>query len=365
MYISDSSGHHSASVAIEKAFGILSDNIEVKNVNSFYYTNPILEKLVNRAYMGVIRRTPEVWGYLYDNPKIVQRTQKLRNSIHRYNSQKTQRLLEDFKPDAIICTQAFPCGVIADYKKTSGSEVFLSGVLTDYAPHSYWLYDNVDLYFVPSEKTRERFLTDGIRLDKIQVTGIPIDPKFNEVVDRKSIIDSLKLSHKEPVILIMGGSQGVGPIRDIIRMLERCDEKFQMVVVSGHNKRLHSYLKKAAPRLVKKTIVFGYAENIDALMEISSLIITKPGGITVSEALAKSLPLLIIKPIPGQEQMNTNHLIENKVAIRINNIQEGEIFVKELLSKPEALSNIQRRAREFSRPNSALDIAKTVLERIG
>lgn len=364
MYISANSGHHSASLAIEKAFRELSSDIEIMNVNSFHYTNPILEKIVNRAYMGVIRRTPEVWGYLYDNPKIVKRTQSLRESIHRYNSQKTKVLLENFNPDAVICTQAFPCGIVADYKKTSGSRVMLAGVLTDYAPHSYWLYDNVDIYFVPSREAKERFVSNGVSADRIYLTGIPIDPKFKKILDRKKIMGSLGLSEEKPVVLIMGGSQGIGPIKDLLKILNKSSLHFQIIVVAGGNKKLHRYLKKIAPRLDKKTFVFGYANNIDELMEISSVIITKPGGITISEALAKGLALFIVKPIPGQEQMNTEHLIKNRVAIRVDNLQDTGIFIKELLSNREALKNLRERAREFSKPSSALDIAKTILTKL-
>lgn len=364
MYISENSGHHSASLAIEKALRTLSDNTEIMNVNAFHYTNPILEKIINRAYMGVIKRTPEVWAYLYDNPRIVKKTQGLRESIHRYNSHKAKRLLEDFKPHAVICTQAFPCGVIADYKKTFCHEVLLSGVLTDYAPHAYWLYDNIDIYFVPSDEAKERFISDGISPERIKVTGIPIDQKFKETADRKQVARSIGLSEEVPSILIMGGSQGLGPIKDLIKNLNKSEVNFQIIVAAGANKRLYRYLKKIAPRLNKKTVAFGYADNINELMEISSLVVTKPGGITISEALAKGLPLLIVKPIPGHEQMNTEYLLKNKIAIRVDSLHDTEIFIKELLSKPRALKNIQERARQFSRPSSALDIARTILERI-
>lgn len=364
MFISDNSGHHSASLALEKGFRQLSDNVEIMNVNSFHYTNPILEKIVNRAYMSVIKRRPEVWAYLYDNPKVVKRTQKFRESIHRYNSQKTKILMERFRPHAVICTQAFPCGIIADYKKTFGVNMFLAGVLTDYAPHAYWLHDNVDMYFVPSAEARDRFAYNGVSPDRISVTGIPIDPKFKKARDGRKIRSSLGLEPNTPIILIMGGSQGIGPIREVVKHLDRSDVNFQIAAVAGSNRKLHRYLQKIAPHLNKKTVAFGYTENIDELMEISSLIVTKPGGITISEALAKGLPLLIIKPIPGHEQMNTDHLTKHKVAIRIDNLQDIEIFLKELLSQPQALKTIQERARKFAKPSSALDIAESVLARI-
>ena len=364
MYISKNSGHHHASLAIESAFRELSDNIETLNVDSFSYTNPILEQVINRTYMSVIRRTPGVWNYLYDNPDVVRKTQKLRESIHKYNSQKMKNLLEDFKPQAVICTQAFPCGIVADYKKTNNSSMVLAGVLTDYAPHAYWFSDKVDFYFVPSEEARERLATNGIPKDRIKLTGIPIDTKFKRVINTKKVADSLGLSGDKPTILVMGGSQGVGPIKEIIKILNNSTMDFQIIVVAGGNKKLSRYLTKRLGRFRKKTLVFGYTDNIDELMEISSLVIGKPGGITISEATAKRLPLLIVKPIPGQERMNTDHLVKNKVAIKVDRLQDINVFVRELLSNPWALKNMQEHVRKFAKPNSAIEIAQTILERI-
>lgn len=364
MYISNYSGHHKASCAIEKALYELSGDIETSNVNSFHYTNPILEKVINRTYMSVIKRTPEVWAYLYDNPKIIRKTQKLKNLIHKNNSQKMKILLDSFKPHAVICTQAFPCGIMADYKKTHKIDTILAGALTDYAPHSYWIYDNVDMYFVPSEETRERFISSGIPEDRIKLTGIPIEPKFKKVTDKRKIRGSLGFSPTEPIILIMGGSQGIGPIRNIIKNLNSLSVNFQIIIATGSNNKLYRYLQKKASSFNKKTIVFGYAENIDELMAISSLIISKPGGITIGEALAKHLPLLIVEPIPGQEQMNTDFLVKNKIAIKVDVTRNVGIFVEELLSNPLMLKKMEKQAQKFSRPNSALDIAKAILERI-
>ncbi|MFH1594213.1 MAG: glycosyltransferase [Candidatus Omnitrophota bacterium] len=364
MYISENSGHHSASLAVEGALHALSDDIETKSVNSFNYTNPILEKIVNRAYMGIINRTPEVWGYIYDNPRVVKSTQNLKAAIHKYNSHKMKDLLEGFKPHAVICTQAFPCGIVADYIKTFGLKFMLSGILTDYAPHSYWVYDNVDMYFVPSEETKERLIANGIQRDKIKLTGIPIDHRFKKFVDKKKVKESLDLSPEEPIVLVMGGSQGVGPIVDIAKTLNNVCRTFQIIIVCGKNRRLYENLKKAARRFTKKIVILGYVSKIEELMDISSFVISKPGGITVSESFAKGLPVLIVRPIPGHEQMNTEHIVKNRVAVKVENLRDLDTIITELLSNPQALANMQERARNFSRPDSALDIAKTVLERI-
>ena len=364
MYISENSGHHHAGRAIESAFHELSDDIDSSCVDSFHYTNPILEKLVNQAYMSVIKRKPEFWGRIYDNPNIVRKTQKLRDSIHRYNSNKIKVLMDEFKPDAVLCTQAFPCGIIADYKKTWKSNIFLGGVLTDYAPHSYWMYENVDAYFVPSEEAKERLITNGILEERIHTTGIPIDPKFRKISDKDKILESLGLSGKKPIVLVMGGSQGIGPIQEIMRVLSLSTMDFQVIAVAGSNKKLLRYLSKISVKFPKKLVNLGYCDNVDELMEVSSVVISKPGGITISEAMAKGLPVIIVKPIPGQEEMNANHLVKYQVGMRVDNLNDIDVFLREIFRDPSILVNMKKRAREFSKPESALNIARFVLERI-
>ena len=139
MYISEVSGHRNAALAIEKAIRILEPNTEILNINAFNYTNPVAEKITNSIYMGIIKIAPKIWDYLYDNPKVVKRIEKAKENIHKANSPKLKRLFDKFMPDAVICTQAFPCGMVADYKKTYGASLPLIAVLTDYVPHSYWI----------------------------------------------------------------------------------------------------------------------------------------------------------------------------------------------------------------------------------
>ncbi|MBL7158752.1 MAG: UDP-N-acetylglucosamine 2-epimerase [Candidatus Omnitrophica bacterium] len=364
MYISENSGHHQASLAIERAFYEISDDVETLNVNSFNYTNPILEKIISKTYASIIKRRPEVWGYLYDNPKIVMRTKRLRESIHRYDSLKMRELITGFRPHAVVCTQAFPCGIMGDYKKRRGNEFFLAGVLTDYAPHSYWPNSNIDMYFVPSEKTRERLVANGVSKETISLTGIPVDHRFRKIIQKEKVFAKLGLHAQKNVILVMGGSQGLGPIKEIVRSLDSAEADFQMIVISGTNARLAKYLSKKAKVSRKKIVSLGFVKNIDEIMSISTLIITKPGGITISEALAKSLPIVIIRPIPGQEAMNTEHLLSERVAVKMDNLNHAGAFIGELLNNPALIGGMRERASQLAKPESALNVAKALLGRI-
>lgn len=360
MYISEVSGHHSATLSIEKALKNLKPDIVTKNINSFNYTNPILEKIINRAYLSVIKRRPDVWEYLYDNPKIVKSTRSIKEAIHRSNHKKLQLLLDEFSPDFIICTQAFPCGMIADFKKTFNLNIPLMGVLTDYAPHAYWLYDEIDYFVVANPDSRQRLIREGIREERIKILGIPIEQKFSQYVNKEKVAAELGIDSSKPVILIMGGGQGIGPIKKIIKSFNRIKTDFQVVVVAGTNKRLLNWFSRHKPK-DKKLIVLGYVSNIDELMSIATLLITKPGGITSAEALSKNLPMIIMNPIPGQEANNTEYLLRQGVAIKVDSVDQLDKKINELLNDKEAIENMRRCAKLIGFAESSFNIAKLVL----
>ncbi len=362
LYISEISGHHCASLAIENALHQIDPSVETLNINSFNYTNPILEKMINRTYMSVVKRKPEIWDYLYDNPDVLKKTQRMREMIHRLNTGKMKTLLEEFKPDAIVCTQAFPCGMIADYKKASGLDIPLVGVLTDFAPHSYWVYDNVTRYIVPSEETGKKLIENGIDPARIAPFGIPIDPKFAASHDRDEILKRTALGRDSRRILIMGGTQGLGPIREMVALLDRSPLNIEIIVATGTNRRLYRALKRRARHLQKKNLLLQYATNIDEFMEISDIIMTKPGGITAAEALAKGLPMLIVSPLPGQEAMNTNYLLQKGVALKASSPQDAVILLEELLYNENKLRAMKEKAKTISRPESSINTARLILE---
>ncbi|MFC1666727.1 glycosyltransferase [Candidatus Omnitrophota bacterium] len=361
MYITLNSGHHRASLAIENALKEISPSVEILNINAFGYTNPILEKIINRTYMGVIKNKPEVWEYLYDNPKVLKGVQGMREAIHRFNSKKLKTLLKDFNPDAVLCTQAFPCGMVSDYKKNIKSQLPLVGILTDHAPHSYWIFNDVDCYITPSDISKESFVKNGISESKVKVFGIPIDPRFARHHDKKEIFPKLGLDPNFPTVLIMGGSQGLGPVENIVDILEGIKTYFQLAVICGTNKRLGKVLHGRMRRYKKKLVVFDHIENVDELMEISSVVITKPGGLTTSEALSKDLPMIIVHPIPGQEAKNTEFLLQQGVAVKAEDNEDIAVLIQELLLNNTKLNEMKKRAGELKRPNAAMNIAELVL----
>lgn len=365
MYISEVSGHHQATLAIEKSLKFQYPSVDILNINGFSYTYPIIEKIVNKAYMGVIKSTPNIWNYLYDNPKVAKRIQKIKNMIHKANHQKLEKLFKEFEPDCVVCTQAFPCGMVADYKVTQKKGFKIIGVLTDYAPHSYWIHEGVDYYIVPCEETGDLLIQKGARRNQVRPYGIPVDPKFTSPLNKNYIFRKLRLDSQIPVVLIMGGGQGLGPIKEVIKSLLKAETELQMIVVSGTNKKLWRWIKKAQKKAPKKMIAYEFANNIEELMAISVLTVTKPGGMTTAEALVKGLPMVIIKPIPGQEMHNTEYLLKKGLAIRINKNKNIGRDMEELLNSQERLCEMRAKAIDCGKPNSAGDIADLIMSSHG
>jgi processive 1,2-diacylglycerol beta-glucosyltransferase len=305
--------------------------------------------------------TPKLWDYLYDNPKVAKKIKKMKDRVHKFNSYKLKNLFDNFRADAVLCTQAFPCGMVADYKKSFNSKIPLVAVLTDYVPHSYWVYDLVDYYITPSEDVSMRLMKKGVLAEKIKALGIPFDPKFNQPNNPEAIFHKLKLSPLLPTILIMGGGQGLGPIKTIIKSLEKLSSSIQEIIVTGSNKKLYNSLKRKIKKYKNKILLFGYADNINELMAISNIIISKPGGVTSAEALAKHLPMIIVKPIPGQEVNNTAYLTEKEAAIKIDDPKKTNLIIEDLLSHPAKLGHLRESASRISKPNASLDIARLLL----
>lgn len=363
-YISRYSGHYHAASAIESGIKKVAGNVEVEKINALGYTNPILGTIINKAYMEVIKKKPSIWGHIYDNPDFMKKTKRAREALHRFNMSKIKKLLEAHSPDIVFCTQAFPCGMVADYKRSSGDKTPLIGILTDHAPHSYWLFNEVDYYVVPSKETAQALERKGVSSSKIREYGIPVDPRFSQTHDKESIMKTLGLDDENPAILIMGGSQGLGSVEGVVRsLLTDKEHKYQLMVVTGSNKKLRSKLTRLNKRKgAGKIRILSFVDNIDELMEASDIIITKAGGMTTAESMVKALPMLVVNPIPGHERMNTDYLVEKGAAIEIEDFSKIHETVNELFDSKGMLKRMKENAKQLAKPNSALDIAKLVLE---
>jgi len=360
MHITKNSGHHRASLAVEQEIRRLDPQAHIVMVDAFEYVTRIVRWAIHRSYLSLVRHQPDIWEYLYDNPAVHRRIRHFRSLLHRYHAGKLETLLKTVRPDAIACTQAYPCGMVADFKKHHGLDLPLVGVLTDYAPHLYWFHETVDRYVVPSEQVKQRFITRGVDASRVNVLGIPIDPAFLEPTDREATARQFGLDLAKPILLIMGGGSGFGRIREILWSLDILPYPCQLVVISGTNHALLKWLE--IQRFRQRVVSIGYTKEIAKLMDVATLLVSKPGGLTTSEALAKHLPLVMVNPIPGQEAYNARYLLSQGAAVQAGSAETVRQTVRDLLDNPERLEALRRRNAELAHPHAAMDTARLLFE---
>src|SRR5882762_5975880 len=214
LYLTKHSGHYAAAVAIDEAARRLNGRVESMLLDSFSHANPVLSKVTLKAYLAALKTAPEIWEWMYDNPEFKVRTAKIRELLNRGNSRKLQNVLDEFDPDAVVCTQAFACGVMASWKRATGRKTpVLVGVLTDFVAHRYWADPDVDLYIAPSEDTRQNLVSQGVPPERVKAFGIPRSMGVHASPNKEAIIKSVGLRPDLPKILVMGGSLRVGPMK--------------------------------------------------------------------------------------------------------------------------------------------------------
>jgi processive 1,2-diacylglycerol beta-glucosyltransferase len=325
----------------------------------------VLSKVTLKAYLAALKAAPEIWEWMYDNPEFKERTAKIRELLNRGSSKKLQKVLADFRPDAVVCTQAFACGVIASWKQAIGNDApVLVGVLTDFVAHRYWAYENVDLYIAPNEETKHTLISQGVPPERIKAHGIPVDERFVRPVDKTAVLKSLGLKSDLPKVLVMGGSLGLGPMKSVIRKLDKLPQPFDIIAVTGKNEELKERLSRKGRKLRHHTTILGFVDNVYELMSIGEMVVTKPGGITTAEALVKQLPMVIINPIPGQEAKNTEFLLSQGVAVEGGTASDVMLFVDEFFRNPQKLRRMREAARVLGRPQAAHHAAEAILRAI-
>ena len=362
LYLTKHSGHYAAAVAVEAAARRLNHNVESMLLDSFSHANPLLSKVTLKAYLAALKTAPEIWEWMYDNPKFKERTAMIRELLNRGNSRKMEKILREFNPDVVVCTQAFACGVLASWKQRTGNHrPALVGVLTDFVAHRYWAHNQVDMYITPNDATRSTLIAQGVAPDRIRVHGIPVANQFLTIADKDAVYRSLDLKPGLPLLLVMGGSLGLGPMKSVIRKLDRLPQPFYIVAVTGKNEELRERLERRGTKLRHPTRIFSFVENVHELMDAAELVVTKPGGITTAECLVKRLPMIIINPIPGQEAKNTSLLLAQNVAVQAEKAKDVVNLVDEFLRNPDRLRAMREAARSLGRPNAAHDAATDIL----
>ncbi|MDD5644078.1 MAG: glycosyltransferase [bacterium] len=360
-YISRKSGHHKAALVLENALKSEARNLKVKVVNPFHYTNPILSRVTLKTYMGLIRRTPEIWEYLYDNRNVKARTAKIRDFFHKISMARIDKLLNEFYPDIVVCTQALPCCLFSHYKKVKDKKLKVVAVITDYVVHSYWLNDEVDMYFVPSREAVEYLVKEGVDEGRICVSGIPVDLKFSGSIGKSRAKIKLGLPASKQLITIMGGGYGLGSLEEAITELSNVSGEIFLLVISGGNDKLYEVLNRHYGSKDNVRIM-GYTDEMNIIMEATDMLISKPGGMTSAETMAKGIPMVINSPLPGQEKSNAKYLTGKNAALLSKNARDAGDLAEKLLAGVIDREKLSENALKIGNPESAVIISRRINE---
>ncbi len=358
-------GHLRAAEAIEKAIQSRGLASEVQHVDVLKYTNKVFRHLYSKAYLDLVNRAPEVLGWLYDYLDEHRENDPIRLALDRLNAAPFVRFLRRYQPDVAICTHFLPSGIISALKGEDKFKVLNAVVVTDFDVHAMWLCRDLEQYFVALNETKVHLKALGVPDSMVTVSGIPIDPVFSCVKDRRAMRRKHGLLDRF-TILVSAGGFGVGPVGRMMEALTRLEQPAQVVAVCGRNESLRAELaRKIAILNPGKTVSFkliGFTTEMDELMSAADLFVGKPGGLTTSEALAKHLPMVVINPIPGQEERNSDHLLEEGAAIRCNNLPTLAYKIELLRNTPERLERMSEAARGMGKVNAAFTIVDRLLE---
>jgi processive 1,2-diacylglycerol beta-glucosyltransferase len=355
-------GHLKAAEAVEAAFRRYHPEAEVKNIDLLDYSNELIKYLYGKMYLDVVKIIPELYAYSYKHYESSKKFIKPRFLIDKLNFNDMFELVEEYNPDVVVATHFISEAVLENYRRKKKKAFRVAVTLTDYEFHPVWLVSNVDLYFTATEEVKNSLVFYGVPPEKVITSGIPIHPRFSEKKDRNELLAKYGLSHQSPLVLISAGSFGVTPLGEAMSEFRSIREEFQMVVVCGNNAELRKDLEirqKSESRLKK---VFGFVDFMDELMAMSDLLITKPGGITVSESIAMGIPMILIEPIPGQEEANADYLVEQGTAVKARNLP---VLLNKLglwVRSPEKLAVMSKIAKSISRPYAAKTVADEAIK---
>jgi processive 1,2-diacylglycerol beta-glucosyltransferase len=309
-----------------------------------------------------VNNAPELFGWFYEHYDKPWRNERRRLAFDKLNTRPFIKLLQQYQPDIAVCTHFLPAEIISWLKEKHRIITRQAIVVTDFDLHAFWLCRHFEHYFVALDETKAHLAALGVPLDKITVSGIPIDPVFSKPKNKKQMCRLHKLEPELPVILVSAGGFGVGPVEKIIQSLLKMKNTAQVIVICGKNKKLKEKVDKTLKNVPADASVrfrsVGYTNQMDSYMAASDLILGKTGGLTTSEALASGLAFVIIDPIPGQEQRNADHLLEEGVAIKCNNWPVLSYKIDKLLDDPQHLAQMKLNARQLARPSAAYDIVK-------
>jgi len=355
-------GHHSTAKALADSF--LARGAEVEVVDVLEKINHLLQKTIAEGYLFVTnkymrRAYRTVYTFLEDKGQVTSKYNigSLTSALMAF---KFHSFITDYAPDAILCSHVTAAQIVNELKRRNKISQPIIGVITDYTIHPFWEDTGyVEKIVTASELLTRRALSKGIREEQIAPLGIPVRPKFSKKISKEEACEKFGLDPARPVVLLMGGSMGYGNLQNYVEKILNVDRKIQILAVCGNNHKQYNKLKEEN---IPGLHPFGFVNNVDEMMDAADCIITKPGGLTVTESLAKNLPMILMNPIPGQEERNVDFLMNNGMAIEVTKTFPLEDAMYFMFSNPRRLELMTECIKLYAKPNATEDIVDMTYE---
>lgn len=366
-YAAYGGGHLSAAKSIQAYIDANYPDAQTELVDCMKYVNKPIEKVTTAAYREMAKKAPWVWGKIYD------KSQKgalahISSRSNAFMAIKLLRLLREKKPDLIISAHPFSSQMCTYLKRKSKITSDIATVMTDFAPHDQWLVgkDYTDYFFVANDKMKDYLIKQGINAGKVYVTGIPLSSRFLEHYNKEEIVKSFGLSlNKQTILLFGGGEFGLGKSQtiDVLKCLVNDFDNIQVIAIAGKNEKMKHHFEELVTEVDKEDSikVLPFTDKVPELMAISDLVVTKPGGLTITESLASELPIVVINPIPGQEEENAEFLEEKGVAVWIRKHDDPQVVLTNLINDKEKLEQMKQNTNLLANKNSTQDICTILL----
>lgn len=355
-------GHHSTGKAI---IDYLTDNgIQCEMLDTFEYINPILGDSIQDGYLLITKYLPEAFGKVYstlDKKETKYNKYSMVSVLSNIVSHKLKEYIMDYNPNIIIGTHSYACMVMTYLREKGYVSCPTIGVVTDFTVHPFWESTDLDYYVTADSLLDAQMIRKGIPKEKILPWGIPIKRSFATKMPKAEARKQLGIEDRN-TILVMMGSMGFGNVAERLKSIDSMDIDFQIICVCGNNEKMKRELEELTWN--KKIYTYGFVNNVDVMMDAADCIITKPGGLTSSEALAKQLPIILMNPIPGQEDRNMEFLVNNGAAVMVTDTFPLDEAVYCVLNEWR-LELLRESVRHIGKPNSTKKLGDFVCEVIG
>jgi len=361
--VSAGAGHVRAADAIVKAAEAARPPIAATHIDVLSLVPKEFRKLYGEQYIRLVEKLPQLWSYLYsksDRPSRDSLVGKLKRAAEKLNTRRLTAEIERLAPDLILCTHFLPAELLSRQRGKGKPLPPLWVQVTDFDVHALWIHPHVDRYCVANEEVAFRLADRGIPRERIFITGIPVMPQFSTPLDRQVCAREIGLRPEQFTVLMMAGGAGVGGLDELAERLLRLPDEMQLVALAGRNADLLKRLQALASRHPGRLFPLGFTTTVERLMTAADLVVTKPGGLSVSECLAKRRPMLLVSPIPGQEERNADYLLESGAALKaVDGATLGFKLARLLADRPR-LSAMGEAAERIGRPQAAADVVALV-----